>query len=579
MGKRIVVFYIFLICAASVLCSQSLPPVFADKQIEERDTPLTTKYLSPTKVMWTSGENVMNADKLLKKGVGQADLTSGTYTRITNGGGIILDFGVEIQGGIQIVTSISNKNPAGRIRIRFGESIGEVSSDIKQNGATNDHAIRDMEVVLPWLGVAEFGNTGFRFVSIDLLDEETTLEIKEISARFSYRDIPYLGSFECNDEKINRIWMTGAYTVHLNMQEYLWDGIKRDRLVWVGDLHPEVMTVNTVFGYNDVVPKSLDYIRDLTPLPNWMNGISSYSMWWLLIHSDWYRYHGDLGYLKQQKKYIGELLRHLSTKIDDSGKEILDGNRFLDWPSSENPKAIHAGLQAMMVMTFKAGKELSVILNDKETETLCDNTLTKLAQYKIALTGSKQADALLVLSGLISPERVNEEVLSKNGVRGMSTFYGYYMLNARAEAEDIQGGLDNIKKYWGAMLDLGATTFWEDFNIGWMENASRIDQLLTAGKIDVHAAYGAYCYEGYRHSLCHGWASGPTTWLSRYVLGVEPLDAGCKTVRIKPELGDLEWVKGTFPTPKGVIEIEHKKDKTGKIVSKIKAPKGVKIVK
>lgn len=27
-----------------------------------------------------------------------------------------------------------------------------------------------------------------------------------------------------------RSWLTGAYTVHLNMQDYLWDGIKRDRL-------------------------------------------------------------------------------------------------------------------------------------------------------------------------------------------------------------------------------------------------------------------------------------------------------------------------------------------------------------
>lgn len=68
----------------------------------------------------------------------------------------------------------------------------------------------------------------------------------------------------------------------LEYAEYLWVGVKRDRLVWVGDLHPEVMTVSTVFGYNEVVPKSLDLIRDITPLPSWMNGISSYSIWWLI---------------------------------------------------------------------------------------------------------------------------------------------------------------------------------------------------------------------------------------------------------------------------------------------------------
>ena len=42
------------------------------------------------------------------------------------------------------------------------------------------------------------------------------------------------------------------------MQEYLWDGIKRDRLVWLGDFHPELVTITKVFGYNEVVPKSLD---------------------------------------------------------------------------------------------------------------------------------------------------------------------------------------------------------------------------------------------------------------------------------------------------------------------------------
>ena len=54
-----------------------------------------------------------------------------------------------------------------------------------------------------------------------------------------------------------------SYTVHLNMQEYLWDGIKRDRLVWVGDMHPEVMTIHTVFGENEVVRKSLDFAKTL----------------------------------------------------------------------------------------------------------------------------------------------------------------------------------------------------------------------------------------------------------------------------------------------------------------------------
>lgn len=583
-----------LILAALLLFSdnipaQQLPLPFQDgTNVKVRSTGLVHNYLTPTRIIWTSDNNsekyVINTRSILKQGTGQADLNTGTYLRLigddTNKGGIILDFGKEIQGGLEIITSINNKNPAGKVRIRFGESVAETMSDIGgEGGATNDHAMRDFIVTLPWLGRLTVGDSGFRFARIDVIDPDMEIEIKEISAVFAYRDIPYLGSFRCNDERLNRIWLTGAYTVHLNMQDYLWDAIKRDRLVWVGDLHPEVMTINTVFGYNDVVPKSLDLARDITPLPAWMNGISSYSMWWIIIHRDWYLYQGNLEYLKEQQEYMSRLLKLLSEKIDKDGKEILDGNRFLDWPSSENPETIHAGLQSMMVMTFEAGEELSRILNDKESEKLCQSTLKKLRKYIPDITSSKQAASLLGLSGLIAPEKANDEVLAQNGVHGMSTFYGYYMLNARAKAGDYKGALDNIREYWGAMLDLGATTFWEDFDINWMKNAARIDEVVPEGKVDVHASYGGYCYKGYRHSFCHGWASGPTTWLSRYVLGVEPLEAGCKKVRITPNLGDLKWVEGSFPTPYGVIEIKHTKQADGRIESEINAPEGIVVVK
>jgi hypothetical protein len=563
-----------------------LPSVFNAKDASlVRSTSLTRKYLTAKRIVWTSdpsGKQVQNAEKILKPGIGQADLNTGKYlTLVSDKGskpGLILDFGREIQGGIEIVTTTSNKNPVGRVHIRFGESVSETMSDVGTDGATNDHAMRDFVVALPWLGRLEVGNSGFRFVRIDLVDPDTKIEIKEISAIFTYRNIPYQGSFTCNDERLNQIWITGAYTVHLNMQDYLWDGIKRDRLVWVGDMHPEVMTINSVFGNNEVVPKSLDLARDLTPLPNWMNGISSYSMWWILIQRDWYYYQGNLDYLKQQKDYMVALLHQLATKIDANGKENLDGNRFLDWPSSENKEAIHAGLQAMMVMAFQAGTELCTILADPETAKLCNSSIEKLKKHIPEMAGSKQAAALLSLSGLVTPEKANTKVLALDGVHKMSTFYGYYMLKARAQAGDYQGAIDNIRQYWGSMLDLGATTFWEDFDIDWMKNAARIDEVVPQGKVDVHASYGGYCYKQFRHSFCHGWASGPTSWLTQYVLGVSVLEPGCKKIKIEPHLGDLQWVKGSFPTPYGTVKIEHKRMADGTVKTEVDGPKEIKVL-
>jgi hypothetical protein len=179
---------------------------------------------------------------------------------------------------------------------------------------------------------------------------------------------------------------------------------------------------------------------------------------------------------------------------------------------------------------------------------------------------------------MMNPDEADEKFLSVNGANGFSTFYGYYMLRAMAAAGNYQGALDVIRRYWGAMLDLGATTFWEDFNIDWLTNAGRIDELVPEGKKDIHGDYGDYCYKGFRHSFCHGWASGPTAWLSEYVLGVQVVEPGCSKIRITPNLGDLQWVEGTFPTPRGILTIRHEKRTDGEIESVIKAPEGIIVI-
>ncbi len=565
--------------------SGGLPPIFDNSYDAQKDSRIR-QYLSPKRIVWMSdrsGASVVDASNLLRKGTGQADLVHSSFAKLISKEGqtpgILFDFGKEIQGGIQIVTDQpADHNPI-RIRIRLGESVSEAMSDIDTiQGATNDHAMRDFTIQVPWLGVMQVGNSGFRFARIDLVDPGRELQLKEVRAIFEYRDIPYLGSFKSNDERLNTIWNTGAYTVHLNMQEYLWDGIKRDRLVWVGDMHPEVMTINTVFGKNDVVAKSLDQARDITPLPGWMNGISAYSMWWVLIHRDLYKNQGDLEYLRKQQKYLVALLDQLMEKTRDN-KEDLDGTRFLDWPSSENPKGIHAGLHAMMIMTLEAGAELCQILDEPAQAVRCKTMATQMKMYVPDANGSKQAAALMALAGLIPAEKANADIIAVGDCERFSTFYGYYMLQAKAKAKDYTGALNCIRNYWGGMLDMGATTFWEDFDLAWTKNAAPIDELVPDGKDDIHGDFGAYCYKKLRHSLCHGWASGPTSWLSEHVLGVSIVEAGCKTIRIQPNLGDLQWVEGTYPTPMGVVKIRHEKQTDGTVKSKIDAPKGVKVLR
>ncbi len=544
-----------------------------------------SEYLTPTRIVWQSDntqEWIKRSESLLLPGNGQSILSDRPLCVLKNKEGkksaILLDFGKEISGGIQLVTGLSNPRQI-KIRLRFGESASEAMSELGENGATTDHAMRDMIIELPWLGTSNVGNTGFRFVRIDLLNEEASLHLKELRAISRYRDIPYLGRFSCNNDRLNKIWQTGAYTVHLNMQEFLWDGIKRDRLVWLGDMHPEVMTINSVFGHNEVVNKSLDLMRDETPLPQWMNGFSSYSLWWIIIQRDWYLYNGDVQYLTKQKEYMVGLIKQILNKVDDEGMEHLDGIRFLDWPSSNNPPAIKAGLHALTLLALETGGQLLELLDEHELALQCQKTSVLMKKNKLDCNNSKQAASMMVLAGLEDAEKANSEIIAVGGAKGFSTFYGYYMLEAMAKAGDYVGAMKIISDYWGGMLDLGATSFWEDFNIEWLKDASRIDELPKKNEIDVHATYGDHCYVGFRHSLCHGWASGPTAWLSRHVLGIEPIKPGCEEVRINPHLGDLEWAEGTFPTPKGIIYVKHTKKENGSIKTEVKSPRGVKIIR
>lgn len=572
------------LCLVATLCGM-IAGTFPAKaqnprQTQKKESEFVEEYLTPVRVMKTEGY-VSGSENLMAPYVGQVstDEPDVTVFKTTKDGkaSVLLDFGKEIQGGVQIVRSISDDHSAAIFHLCFGESVSEAMSDVnaEESTATNDHSVRDFETAVPWLGSAVIGETGFRFLRIDLVSKDVEVPVRAIRAVSRYRDIPWLGSFKCDDERINKIWETGAYTVHLNMQDYLWDGIKRDRLVWIGDMHPEVMTVNTVFGNHDVVRKSLDYVRDKTPASSWMNGICSYSLWWIIIQNHLYWYYGDKDYLSAQKAYLTELLRNVMKNVDGNKENYKEG-RFIDWPTNDNPDAIHAGLQALTVRALEAGSELAGWLSEPALSRECKDVAARLKTYVPDHKGNKEAAALLAIQGMIDGKTA-KNVIVKDGAKDFTSFMGYYMLEALAKSGDYADAINLISEYWGKMLDLGATTFWEDFNYEDSKNAARIDEFVPEGKFDIHADGGAYCYVGLRHSFCHGWASGPTAWLSQHILGVEPAEPGFRKVRIKPHLGNLKWVEGNFPTPYGVIHVTHSRRPDGQISSKVELPEEVEL--
>ena len=253
---------------------------------------------------------------------------------------------------------------------------------------------------------------------------------------------------------------------------------------------------------------------------------------------------------------------------------------FLDWPTRHNQSASTAGTQGLALETARDVAFLADVAGRTELAAKANALAAELAKMRPDPNGEKSAAAMLALSGLREPREMFAQVLGANGHDGVSTFYGYYMIEAMSAAGESQRALDTVRDYWGAMLDVGATSFWEDFKLAWTNNCFRIDELPVPGKKDIHGDYGEFCYPGFRHSLCHGWASGPASWCINHVLGIRPLDVGCRRIEVKPFLGDLEWAEGAMALPDGnAVKVKLTRLPDGKVDIKVDAPDWVEVVK
>ena len=123
------------------------------------------QYVFPKKII---GENAEQYSDLLVKQDMQIGLAESKVCYFKKGDSVILDFGMEICGGVRVLTFLGENVP---VRIRFGESLTECCANIGEKNATNDHSIRDFTVHLQNYSDMTFGQTGFRFVRLDFENE------------------------------------------------------------------------------------------------------------------------------------------------------------------------------------------------------------------------------------------------------------------------------------------------------------------------------------------------------------------------------------------------------------------------
>lgn len=422
---------------------------------------------------------------------------------------LILDFGKEMHGGIRIITSRGSK-VEDLVRVRFGESLSEACSELGERGSCNDHAARDFPVKLMPLSDVTFGQSGFRFVRIDF-PKTTKIYIQNIYCvnRILSKKAQYV--YKGKDKRIKEIFTAAKRTVDLCASSGLvWDGVKRDRLVWIGDMHPEMLALTTLYGRMKEIENSLDFVKEQTILPAWMNGYPTYSMWWMIIICDYYKFNKCKDYALKQIDYMKGLIKQVDDFSDEQGNTKYPFN-FVDWPSS-GAKEAYDGTRAITIIAIK--RAIEFLSEFGEDVTLAKKVLDKLLRLPINGGNMKQIIALKYLAlGQISDEEYGK--LIAGGAKGLSTFMSYYILTAIASRDEAKA-IEIMKEYYGAMLDVGATTFWEDFDIEWTKNCSKINKLPRGNQTDIHGDFGAHCYVGFRHSFCHGWSSGVIKFIQEH---------------------------------------------------------------
>jgi hypothetical protein len=520
------------------------------------------------------------------------------------GSSITYDFGKEV-GGLVTLRFAASGDPGQRLGLAFTESSQYVgtTSDASNGGGGADGAIHaDVTPGTAWTMPAAALRGGFRYLTL-FADTAGSIGIDRVSLAISFtpsmKDLRgYANSFHSSDPLLDRIWYAGAYTVQTNTiapttgrvwgppatgwdnsatvgvgGEVLVDGAKRDRTVWPGDLGVSVPTEYASLG--DVTPtrNALTTLYEhqaasgqlpyAGPQVNFY-GSDTYHLWTLIGTATYYQYTHDDAWLDAE---WANYLRAVTYILAQVGADaLLTVRGTADWARSGQGGA-NIAANALLHRALTTGAELATVRRDGThasawtaaaaklrtavNATLWDDAAGQYRDNPDSDLHPQDGNALAVWYGLAPADRAARvsaalttnwnsygATTPENGGQ-IATFPGSMEVQAHLVAGDATRALALIRREWGYMLNspLGtASTFWE----GYLAN-------------------GQFGYGGAYMSAAHGWATGPTSALTFYVLGIRPTTVDGGYV-VHPEPGDLRSADGSLRTPFGDIAVSWQHD-------------------
>ena len=487
------------------------------------------------------------------------------WSRETHGNGLLADFGEETYGYLRF-KDIRGK---GAVRVIYAESESEALAVDLAN--TKPGALDGWEMLMLEEG-AEMRRDiahGFRFVHVIPVDGDVS--VGALAMDRETKGLPVRGSFRCSDNELNEIWDVSVRTLELTCREVFIEGIKRDHWVWSGDAVQSFLMNYYVFGDYDGCRDTIWALRGKDPVKCHLNRIMDYTFYWFDAVEKYRLYSGDPYIACQVYPRMKTLLEFALGRLDAAGRPVdRPGDwMFIDWAPEplHNTGGVTAFEQMLLVRALEATAGVAKEVGAADDANAYLARAKKLRDEIVPRYWNEEKGGLLHLmkaDGSLDEQltrypnmfglfygyfdeakraRVVKDVLLNDNVLKIQTPYmRFYELESLCSLGMQETVTKEIKSYWGGMLNLGATSFWELYN--------------PAEKGVAHyAMYG----RRYGKSLCHAWGASPTYLLGKYYLGVTPTQPGFAAYEVKPNLGGLDWIEGDVPTPLGRIHVKFDK--------------------
>ena len=297
--------------------------------------------------------------------------------------------------------------------------------------------------------------------------------------------------------------------------------------------------------------------------------ISSFSLYWICMGHDYWRYRGEEEYLKTLlPAYRGVLSWYEGFLKEDFSLAFVPHWFFGDWASNfeaGEPFREKDGNSAFQDLLFVMGLEAAADMEEafgipsygkryRETASSIKRTIKE--KYWDAERGlfsdtrdrrnySQHVNVLAILNEAVEGDEaraVLERTLADTTLTQTTIYFRYYLNQALKKAGLGDRLLDNMQ-VWEDQMALGLSTWAEQ------PEPSRSD--------------------------CHAWGSSPNIEFFRTILGIDSDGPGFSRILIEPSLGKLKEVSGTMPHPRGDIAVKYRVDKKGSLSAEITLPEGV----